>query len=431
MKATTAVLALVVSATALPACGARCADIAARKQALIQRTAIAAGPHAQVRVPLARANALLAAIVHDQPIRVPLALPDLGPLALPAHELTAVARDVELRPAPADRLRFAIRIEIDDAQQPVTTLAVIAEVAPALVRAADASELVAGFGPDSLLAVTRELGPDSGHALVDAVARWLPPAIRDHLPRAIVERAAAKLADYLTGEAYQLLRVGLLRRLGELTRLRLRLPALPIASTALTTTTAAMTVDLTTDLPVRHGLDAPPPPSDDVEVRISGSTAAELANWSIDHGHLPQHYTRDLEPRADGRYRPRFDYLASEPQRPVKLHVFQDRGGCSYFQVGLRMQIELAGDQLIVALLDRRVEVADASAPLELALWLKQLLQGSIDSSRRAAAHTRLTVGGRTLVTRVVRAAVSGDELDFALQLTAEPTAKATDATFR
>jgi len=424
------VLALVASAIASAACGSRCAEVAARKQALV-RTAIAPGPHAQVVVPLRRANELLASLVHEQLLSVPLALPELGMLRLATQELVAIARDVELRAAPPDRVRFAVRVEIADAQQPLTTLSLLVEVKPELVRTAEASELVAGFGPDSLLAVTPELGPESGRALREALERWMPRAIRDHLPQAVVERAAQKLAAYLTGEAYHLLRATLLRRLGELTRLRLRLPALPIARTALATTAATMTVDLVTELPVRQGLMSAAPTGDDVQVRLSGSAAAELANWSVDRGHLPQHYTRDLHPRADGEFRPTFDYLVEDRQRPVKLHVVQDRGGCSYFQVGLRLGVALVGDVLEVSLLDRRVETANASAPLEAALWLKQLIQGSVDSSRRAAAHTRLTIGGRTLMTRVVGAAMAGDELAFALQVVAEPMVKPTAAIIR
>jgi len=93
----------------------------------------------------------------------------------------------------------------------------------------------------------------------------------------------------------------------------------------------------------------------------------------------------------------------------------------SYFQVGLRYQIALAGDKLEVGVRDRFVEVADASRPFELALWLKQLILGSVDSSYRAAAHTRLTVGGRHFEARVVGAAVSGDDLGFALGFAASP----------
>jgi len=266
--------------------------------------------------------------------------------------------------------------------------------------------------------VTPELDAAAGRALGDAIARWVP--FGNRLPRAMLDRAAQQLGGYLTGEAYQLLRTTLLRRLGELTRLRLRLPALPIAKTRLRSSADALTVELTTDLPVRGGLAARTVASDDVTVRISASTAAELANWSIAHGHLPERYTRDLDPRPDGAYRPIFDYVAGD-RRPAKLHVFQERGGCSYFGVGLRFQIRIADDKLEVEALDRLVEAADASAPLEAGLWLKQLIQGPVDRSYRAAAHTQLAAGGRWFATRVTRAAVVGDELEMALELTALP----------
>jgi hypothetical protein len=416
-------LALAVLAGLAGGCGANCAEIAARKRALTERTAVAAGPHARVHVPFARANRLLAELVRDPALRVPLRVPALGPLTLAAPELTAVARRVELRPAGADRLRFAIELEIDDADQPVTTLAVITDVRPALVRTAEGSELVASFGPDNLRAVELQLRDQDGHALVDAVARWLPPALRGSIPRAVLDVAARKLAEYLTGRAYDALRATLLRRLGEVTELRIRLPALPIAATRVSSTPDALTVDLTTDLPVRRGLATAPPGSGDVVVQLSESTAAELTNWSIARGHLPQHYTRGLEPRADGDYRPYFDYLAADRRRPVKIHVFQDRNGCAYFQVGLRFDIGLAGDQIEVAVHDRLVEAADASTALEVALWIKQLIQGSVDNSYRAAARTELTIGGRRFAARVLGAAASGDDLAFTLGFAPAPGA--------
>jgi hypothetical protein len=417
---------LAVLAAVAAGCGANCAEIAARKRALTERIAGATGPHARVLLPFAHANRLLADLVADPALRVPLHVPPLGPVTLPAPELTAVARRVELRPAAADRLRFAIELEVDDAAQPITTLAVVVEVKPELVRTAGASELVAGFGPDNLVAVRPELGGDARRALADAVRRWLPGSLGDHLPGAVLERAAGTLAEYLSGQAYDLLRATLLRRLGELTRLRIRLPALPIAATRVSSTPDALAIDLTTDLPVRRGLAAAAPASGDVVVQISESTAAELANWSIARGHLPQHYTRGLEPRPDGDYRPHFDYLAEDRRRPVKIHVFQERGGCSYFQVGLRFQLGLAGDQLEVAVQDRLVESAEASTPLEIALWIKQLIQGSIDSSYRAAAHTQLTVGGRRFAARVLGAAAAGDDLAFTLGFAPAPEAAAT-----
>jgi hypothetical protein len=428
----------VIVAAWLAGCGGRCPEIAAVKRSLIERTAIAPGPHAQVRIPLDRANAFVAELLRDQPLAVAIELPSLGPIPLTTHALTAVAREVRLRPAPADRLRFAMRIEIDDAQQPVTTLAIETEVTPVVVRDHGVTELVAGFGPENLVAIQPVLDAGAARALGETVARWLPPAVRDHLPRSVLDGAAGALGAHLTGAAYHLLQTTLLRRLGEVTRLRIRLPELPIARVALRSDaapdapdTAALTLDLTTELAVRDGLAAAPAASDEITVRISGSTAAELANWSIDHGHLPQRYTRDLEPRPDGEFRPRLDYLAGDPVRPLKIHVFQERGGCSYFRVGLRLQLQIAGDRLEVTTLDQRVETADASALLELALWVKQLIQGSVDRSRRAAAHTQLTIGGRTFTTRAVGAAVADGELRFALRLSSDRPAQATQPVVR
>lgn len=401
-------------------CGARCPEIAAAKRALVERTATTPGPHVEVRIPLDRANAFIAELLAAEPLAVPIELPRLGPIALPLRDVTAIAREVRLRPARPDHVRFALRVEIADGGQPLTTLAVETEVKPAVVHAGGVTELVAGFGADNLVAVAPELGPDAERALGDAIARRLPTALRDQLPRTTVERGARELATYLTSAAYQALQKTLLHRLGEVTRLRIRLPDVPIASTTLRSSSApaeALTIGIATDLPVRAALAAAEPTGGEVTVRISSSTASELANWAVDHGHLPQHYTRNLEPRPDGEFRPRFDYLAGDPVRPVKIHVFQDRGGCSYFQVGLRLQLRIVDDQLEVTTLDQIVEAANASRMLEVALWVKQLLQGSIDRSRRAAAHTQLTIGGRAFQARAVAAAVVGDDLAFELRL--------------
>jgi hypothetical protein len=388
----------------LVACGGNCPQIAARRQALGEHRATTARPHAQVRVPFARANELLAGLLRAEPVRVPLAIPALG--LVTARELTAVARAVELHPAPPERLGFAIQVELADGDQPITTLALDVEVAPRVVDGA----LTAGFGPDNLRAVRPALDGEAGRALGDAVARWLPSGI----PRAASDLVAQRLARYLTGEAYPLLRTTLLRRLGELTTLRLRLPELPLARVAVRSELRALVVDLTTTLPVRTGLADHRADDAELAVRVSGSTAAELANWAIAHGQLPAHYTRDLDPTPDGAYQPVFDYLAGA-RRPARLHIFQDRGGCSYFGVGLRFELAVVDGKLVVQTRDRLVEDVDASAPLEAGLWLKQLIQGPIDRTYQAAASLELGAGGHRWRTTVRQAAVDGDDLAFEL----------------
>ncbi|HEY0991946.1 MAG TPA: hypothetical protein VGD80_33070, partial [Kofleriaceae bacterium] len=277
-------LLVMLAALSLAGCGSRCPEITVARRTLLERTATAPGPHVEVRIPLDRANAFIAELLRAEPLAVPIELPGVGALALAGHEVTASARDVRLRPAGPDRVRFAVRIEIADARQPLTTLAVETEVTPALVRGGGATELVAGFGPENLVAVTPELGGDAERALGDAIARWLPPAVRDRLPRSLIDRGARELATHLTGAAYQALRKTLLRRLGEVTRLRVRLPDVPVARTELRSSNApseALTIAIATDLPVRAGLAAASSTSsvaDEVAVRLSSSTATELAN---------------------------------------------------------------------------------------------------------------------------------------------------------
>lgn len=153
---------------------------------------------------------------------------------------------------------------------------------------------------------------------------------------------------------------------------------------------------------------------------MSGSAVAELANWAIDHGHAPRWYTRSLTPSESGEFRPRFDYVAEDRAHPFKVYAFQERGGCSYFKVGVRASVAITGDKLEVIALDRALEASAANPAIEAAAWVKYFVTGSIDRSKKLAAQTQLTVGGRPLATQIVGAALDDDELRFALKFSAE-----------
>ena len=420
-----AALAGIAAIAAGAGCGSRCREIAAERDALARRAPSAAGPHLQLWVPLATGNALIAETLREQPLTAEIALPRSLPVAVPGGGLTAVAREVRLLPAGPDRVRAAIRLEIRDADGPITWLAVEAALAPALVREAGGAQVVIGFGPRNLEHVRPELAPRAERALADAIGRRLPRAIRDRVPRALLERAGGRAASYLAGAAFDLLRAALLGRLGEMTRLRVRLPDVPIRGVSLRTRGDALEIDVATDLPVRRGLPVDarqrPAAADALSLRVSGSAAAELANWAIERGRLPRHYTRSLEPRPDGQYVPRLDYLAGRAARPLVVHVFQERGGCSSFQVGLRPRLSVRGGRLAVDLLDQRIERVRGPAHLEIAVWLHELVTRSVDHTRQLAAATEISVGGRRFTARVVAAAIAGDELRFALRVSPAP----------
>jgi hypothetical protein len=410
-----ALLLITVIATG---CGSRCKEVANARTALLSRTGAAnRGADVRVTVPLERANALFEELLREQPLTVPLDVPDLGPFELTVPGFTATVREVQLRPGAPNKIRFAIQLEVRDAEAEVATLALVAEVAPQLARGESGAELTIGFGSENLLAVVPELGPDGRRALGGAIARWLPAALRDRLPRPVLDAAASKLGSHLTGAAYQALQRTLLKRLGELTRVRLRLPDVPVASVAIRSTETLLVVEIVTDLPVRRGL--APARDDDTEigVRLSGSAVAELANWAIDHGHTPRWYSRSMLPEPDGEFRPRFDYVAEDRAHPIKVYAFQERNGCSYFRVGVRAAIAIDGDTLQATALDRDLERTSANPVIEVAAWAKYFVIGSLDRSKRVVAHTRLAAGGRALDTRVVGATITNDEVQFALRL--------------
>ncbi|MDQ3365660.1 MAG: hypothetical protein M3680_09555 [Myxococcota bacterium] len=414
-------LAITVLATG---CGSRCPEVAHARDALVRR-APEPGRTADVelRVPFARANALIEALLAAAPLTVPLEVPALGPIELVVPPLTATARAVQLAAAPAGKVQLAVRIDIRDAAEVLTTLALTVVVEPVLERANGGASLVIGFGPDNLLALKPELGPDATRSLGSAVTRWIPSKWKGRVPQVALDAATRRLGDHVTGGAYRALQATLLRQVGEVTRLRLRLPDVPVARVALSSSARSLVVAITTDLAVRRGLAdrrAEDDDDDEVTVRLSGSAAAELANWAIDQGHAPRWYSRSLAPHPAGEFRPRFDYVAEDAAHPVKVYAFQERGGCSYFRVGARATVALDGTHVKAIVLDRALERRSASPVISWLAWVKYFVVGWSDRSKRVAAHTRVEVRGRALDTRVIGAALVDDELRFALRFTAE-----------
>lgn len=412
---------LVVIALAGTGCGARCKDVVAARTALTSRTgAPNRGADVQVVVPLAQANDVLAELLRQQPMTVPLDVPDLGLVAATIRPLTASVREVELVPGAPGRVRFVVQLAIDDPDQEVTMITATAEVEPVLSRAGGAAELAIGLGPQNVLKLRPELGAEGRAKLGGAVSRWLPEKLKGKLPQPLVDAAAAKLGNHLTGAAWSVLQKTLLVKLGEVTTVKLRLPDVPVAHVDVRSVSAPdlLLVDIASDLPIRAGLAPLASPPAEITVRIAGSAAAELANWAIDQGHAPRWYTRGLAPSPEGEFRPRFDYLPGT-SHPLKVYAFQERGGCSYFKVGVAATLGMDGDKLVATATDRDLETSEANTVVEVAAWVKYFVTGGLDRSKKVAAHTRLAIGSRALETQVVSAALARDELTFGLAVTA------------
>ena len=415
-------LVLLAAIAALaPGCGSRCQEVESARSALRLRAGVVPrGPDVRVSVPLAAANTFIAEVLAAQPVTAAVTPPELGTLGAVVPVVTAHLRAASLEPAGPDKIRFAARIEFREPDAEVATIGLVAEVAPELVRADGEAELVFGLAPDDLVRIRPALGPDGQAALGAVVSRWLPAKVRGKVPRAILDAAAARLAEQLVGTAYIGLRATVLTRLDELTRLRVRLPDVPVAHHTLRTIDpGVLVIELDTGLAVRRGLGEAGEPPSVVTVELAGSAVAELANWAIQSGRTPQWYARSLKPDPAGEFRPRFDFIPEDTAHPWKVYSFQERGGCSYFRVGVDATVALRGDQLEATVVDRVLERKSANPVIEVLAWAKYFITGSFDVSRRVAAHTRLTVAGRVVETRVVEAGYFRGEARFGLAFAA------------
>lgn len=377
-------------------------------------------PHAQLRLPHHRVNALLADVVADDPPAVTMP----NPLRLiPLGELRVVARRVELGAAGPDRIGFTVVLALEHDRRVLTTMELDIEGRPELVRGDSGAAIEIAFDGDSVRAVRPRLGADAIAKLAVVLPQHLPESLRDRIPGPLLATAAGQLISYVAEESFPLVRRTLLARLGEVTRSRVSLPELPIERIRARTVELpqpGLAIDIFTSLPVTGGLAAEAddwaPVSATAELRFAGPTVAEVANWSITAGHLPRQYNRELEPRDGGDYVP--VYAWGQSGRPLRIHVFQIEGRCNWIEVGARPRAELDGDKLVVSVDDGNIErVIEGSPLVRFGVWVKRLSSGAIARSQSVAAGTTVTVGKRTVRARVVDVSISGDELRFAISL--------------
>lgn len=370
-------------------------------------------------IPHQAANAVIAELLEKER-KVPVKLGRLGGLAgTVIGPLTAIPHRVVLRPAEPGKIRFLVEVEILEGNETLAIVEMETDVQPQLSRRVDGMHLSFGISAQDLSKVRPRLGASARAHLAGLLVERLSVARK--VPESLVERAVAGAAEWLGKSTFPLLRDTLLKRLGEISLIDVRLPDLPVRRVDLESVREpdAIALAITTRLPVRRGVPASPiyTPNADVTVRMSGSAVVEAANWAIARGHLPRDYERNLKPRDGGKYRPILDWRHEDSTRPLAVHVFQQRGGCTHIRIGARPGLALDGDELVASIHDRKIELVQGTRTLRLGAWLKSLVSRSVDQSRRAAAHTEVTVGGEKLQLRLTEVGIDSDQLQFSFRV--------------
>jgi hypothetical protein len=418
-----AIVALTACSTLFGGCAGPCKKVAADRAALLARAEGVAGPSARVRIPLALANKLIAQVVEEQG---PIAFPDAVSRPLFGREgLRARVGELALVPGTVGSVSVDGAILIDDAEGHLITVRMNTKI-DAIVEPGDPNDL-SERPPNVAIAVRwdqvgkldLELSDRAKAGVEDKVAGALPDAVKKRVPKILMSRGSAKIVERAAELAYNGLRDTLLVRLGEITKIRVPLPPMPVSKVDVAPVAGdvpAIDLLVTTQLPIRAPVgEAMPATADAINVEISGSAAAEAANWGIANGVAPARYNRELKPEKSGSYVPHFDWRPDRGDKPMVVHMFRVKGTCAHFSVAAQPHLEVKGDKIHAYVANKELEQADATLMFAALANVKDGLSSTTSETKKAPAHRTLRIGDRELTTRLTRATIGGGDLRAAI----------------
>ena len=400
-------------------CGTSCREIASHRLAFAQARARTEAPHASLVLPFAVANGLLsahlAARVSDRLVIAPLEPlgADLGvSFALTGARLSPGERD------DGEHVGVEIEVAVRDGALELFSLGLRADLRPRFDPVARTVALM--LRPEAVREVRPKLGPE-GRA---RVGRWLQAALPEGIGEAMGQAAAAELGAAVVGwlaeSGFPLVRDHLLADLEETPLAAVELPELPIASATfrvLRGRTPALAVDVVTTLPVEVGLaaDADVPPADALGVRLSGETAAELANLAMAHGKVPSRFDRSGKPSATGPFEARLGWEGGP--RPLKIHLWRTTGDCTYALLGATPRPSFDGERLRLAVTDGAYEVVRGPGLTEAFAWTEMLWGDPVTLAVELARAVELEFAGARVALRVGAVEVGPRELRLLLKV--------------
>jgi hypothetical protein len=424
MKPTTAFSALCAllfafNSTCLLGCGATCKRIEADRQSFLSRTASSNGqPHLEVSMPFALAEKLISKQL-DLIEPVAIEVPGLGKLGAYFGQLKLRPSRIALLPAQRDRVGLELGFEVLVGSATAFSLFIDTEIKPQIDFSSGRVELA--VEPESFEAVRPRLDSDSAGKLAKLIYSKIPSLARTLVSQDTVTTAAAATVDSLLHRFYAAYKDKLLRRVCRLTRLSLALPDIPVERIALSTVgqdgDGALLLLVTTRLPVSAGVTGSTRPTNRrlATFRLSAETAAELVNWAMHKGHLPNRYDKKGKPSETGELWAGLEWAPGE--RPMKIHLWQLEGSCKRIDLGADARISLENAKLRIDAQNAVIEGSKAAALTELGIFFVSLWKDAVDKTLRANAALRFEVAGREVLTTASQAALENDELILGLSV--------------
>jgi len=405
----------------LPGCGATCDRIEEDRERFLKREATNTDTHVEVLVPFAVAERLVAPqVTAVKPIAVKV--PGLGKLAEYFGEITVAPTGVALRPAAADHIGFHLDFEVRSDGKRAFAMYLETEVRPEIDLAA--GKVALGFTPEVLEQAKPGIAKDAGKDLGGLIYGRIPSLARVLIPRSMVDAAAGSAVEALVKNFYPKAKEKMLPKLAETSRFELTLPEVPLAAVALTSTAEGgghLRLALTTSLPVRAGVaeapgDAAAPAGENVTVRMSGSTVAELVNWAMGKGLLPNRFDSKGKAKKNGELRPGLDWKRGE-KRPMRVYLWDLDKPCMRITMSAKPSVQVVDGKLAIEAVDTETDDVEASAFTKVGVWFYILWKDAMKLNQKTSSTMTVVMAGQEVEISVVKAAVERDELTLEVGL--------------
>ena len=412
-------------------CGTTCEQIARQRQDFLDRTAEPTDrPHLIAALPLSMVNQMIEPRVGDlppHPIEVPMSGLLTSVLGGFLDGLVLHTRQVRLVPAAHDQVGIEVLLDAVRQGETYFSLHVEGQIEPRLDAENHRVEVV--LRADDFDRMEPVLSGGAAERLGRILHRQLPTMARMMISPGQLAAAASLITGHVLSVSYPALRSSLFAGVGPLAQFAIDLPELPLERVEFSTVEAGgglLVLRAHTSFPVTSGL--PPgtvlaPGGENVDMVLTGSVVAELANWAMARGRLPNRFDGRGEPTDQGQYEVALSW-SDEPEerRPLRVHVWKLEPRCLMAVISANPELSLSEGRIVLDVEDRRVEQLEGPPLAEIARWFAPIWLRALSHTQSAAASFSLDAGGDNVTARVVGIERTGPTVRLSLQFANEPT---------
>ncbi len=402
-----------------------CTKVRNDRQAFLRRQGDGAAAQMVLAIPLTTlSQSLTFPLARIQPIKVPLPdleLPQLPGLGIDLGALEVGLRSVQILPAAEGQLGLRVSFALRSRGRDITAIDLDAVVAPQIEPKGGSVRL--SLRPQDLVRVRPSLPPAERKKFADFIMSLVPDGAARLVSRGRVEQLTDKILTDFVGGQFPKIRDSLLGHLDTLVDVEIDLPPVPLARVVLRSPGADLELWLHTTLPAAPLTAGPARAAGSdarlVHIRMSGGTAAELANQGIARGQIPARYDLEGEPSPSGEFEAGVAW--SSGARPLRLHAWKQTGTCAKVVFAGTPAIQANRGELTIAVPDARIEKVTGAVKARVAVWYSGLGKQTFAFTQAVAGATEFELLGVDYDATPLRAAVVGDDVTLDLSLAPRP----------